>query len=275
MAFFLNLAFTVIEVVGGIFTNSVAILSDAIHDLGDSLSIGLAWYLQRLSRHGRTPTFTYGYKRFGLLGAILTSVVLVAGSVIIIFEAVPRLFDPPDANAPGMIGLAVLGVVVNGLAVLRTRRGTSLNEQVVSLHLLEDVLGWAVVLVGALAIYLFDLPIIDPLLSLGITLFILYNVMRRLQRAGRIILQAAPETIKTDDIKRTLREIAGIGDVYHTHLWSLDGEYNIVTVHIQVPEDTAVKDLQPLKDDIRRRLAGLDIEHVTIEFEAGSERVEC
>jgi len=177
-AFFLNFAFTIIEIIGGILTNSVAILSDAIHDFGDSLSLGLAWYLQKLSKKGRNSTFTYGYKRFSLLGAIITSLVLVIGSVIILYEAIPRLFQPEPAHVPGMIGMAILGVIVNGAAVWRTRSGQSMNEQVVSWHLLEDVLGWMAVLLGAVLMYFFDAPIIDPLLSIGITLFILYNVAR-------------------------------------------------------------------------------------------------
>lgn len=268
VAFFLNLGFTIVEIIGGLMTNSVAILSDAIHDLGDSLSLGLAWYLQNISKKTRTKRFTYGYKRFSLLGAILTSLVLVVGAVIIWYEAIPRLTNPEPANSLGMIGLAILGIFVNGLAVLRTRKGESLNEQVVSWHLLEDVLGWLAVLIGAIIMYFFEVPIIDPILSIGITVFILYNVVKRLIQAGKIILQAAPEQIDVDAIKAKLERIEAVEDIHHTHVWSLDGNYHIVTVHVKMDGTTRLEELAPIKKEIRHQLHDIGIEHVTIEFES-------
>ncbi|PHN07665.1 cation diffusion facilitator family transporter [Flavilitoribacter nigricans] len=275
VAFFLNLGFTIIEIIGGILTNSVAILSDAIHDLGDSLSLGLAWYLQNLSHKGRTKRFTYGFKRFSLLGAIITSMVLIVGSVIILYEAIPRLSHPEPANSLGMIGLAVLGVLINGAAVLRTRSGASINEQVVSWHLLEDVLGWVAVLLGALVMYFFDLPIIDPILSIAITLFVLYNVVLRLIKAGHIILQAAPEQVDIDAVKEKLKGIGAVENIHHTHLWSLDGNYHIVTVHAGMDGQTRLQELAPIKKKIRQELHDIGIEHVTIEFESLSENCKA
>ena len=175
-AFFLNLAFTIIEIIGGLMTNSVSIMSDALHDLGDSLSLGLAWYFQKVAKKGRDKTFSYGYKRFSVLGAMINAIVLVIGSVFILQESIPRLWQPETPNAQGMFWLAILGILVNGAAVLKLKKGTSLNEKVISLHLLEDVLGWAAVLIGSVLMYFFDLPIIDPLLSIGIAFFILTNV---------------------------------------------------------------------------------------------------
>lgn len=271
IAFFLNLGFTILEIVGGILTNSVAILSDAIHDLGDSLSLGLAWYLQNLSKKERTKQFTYGYKRFSLLGAIITSIVLVIGAVIIMYEAIPRLSNPEPANSLGMIGLAILGVLINGVAVLRTRKGSSLNEQVVSWHLLEDVLGWLAVLIGAVIMYFFEVPIIDPILSIAITAFVLFNVVKRLIKAGKIILQAAPEQVDIDAIKEKLESIETVNDIHHTHLWSLDGNYHIVTVHAKMDGQTRLSELAPIKKKIRDELHELGIEHVTIEFESQAE----
>ena len=178
IAFFLNLGFTIVEIIGGLYTNSLAILSDALHDLGDSLSLGLSWYFQRLSKKGSTKKFSYGYKRFSLLGAIINSIVLVVGSIFILSKAIPELFNPEETNAQGMLYLAILGVVVNGAAVFKLRKGKSLNEKVVSLHLLEDVLGWVAVLIGSIVMIYFDLPFVDPLLSILISIFVLYNVYR-------------------------------------------------------------------------------------------------
>ncbi|NJB86074.1 cobalt-zinc-cadmium efflux system protein [Lewinella marina] len=271
-AFFLNLAFTVVEIIGGFWTGSIAILSDALHDLGDSLSLGVAWYFQRLSRKGRTPNFTYGYKRFNTLGAIITGVVLVAGSVLILTRAVPALWDPGEPEAEGMIYLAILGVVVNGAAAFRVRKGgDSLNERVISWHLLEDVLGWVAVLVGSIIMYFYDLPWIDPALSIGITLYILYGVVQQLWKAGKIIVQAAPEGLDYSDIEQRLKSVAGVTDAHHLHLWTLDGQYHLASAHLVVEDATSVADLRELKERARSVLHEAGVEHATLEFETEEE----
>ena len=182
VAFFLNLGFTIVEIIGGLLTNSIAILSDALHDAGDTASLGLAWYFERVSERGRTSRLTYGYKRFRLLGGLITGLLLIAGLAFVLWKAVGRLISPEPVNAPGMMVLAVIGILVNGAAVLRVRKGTSLSEKVVSWHLLEDTLGWGAVLIGAGIMAIWDLPIIDPILSIGISLFVLWNVGRNLSK---------------------------------------------------------------------------------------------
>ncbi len=177
-AFFLNVTFTIIEIIGGIMTNSMAILSDAVHDLGDSLSLGMAWYFQGLSSKGRDKSFSYGYGRFSLLGALINVCVLLIGSILILWKTIPRLLAPEAVDTTGMMILAVIGVIFNGLAVYRMRGGKSLNERVVALHLMEDVLGWVAVLIGSIIMHFFDLPIIDPILSLLITGELAYLIAR-------------------------------------------------------------------------------------------------
>lgn len=272
MAFFLNLLFTVIEVVGGLLTNSLAILSDALHDLGDSLSLGLAWYFQRLSHKGRDRKFSYGYRRFSLLGAIINSIVLVVGSVWIVAVAVPRLFDPQEAHAPGMMLLAVGGIAVNGLAVWRLRRGHSLNERVAALHLLEDVLGWVAVLIGAGIIWLTGWHIVDPILSLGIAAFILFNVYRNLRESLGIILQAVPPDLDIAAIGRELGAIPGVASVHDLHVWSLDGERNVLTVHL-VLDEVGQAGVMAVKQAVNESMKARGIGHCTIETERPGE--EC
>lgn len=148
LAFFLNLGFCIIELIGGLLTNSVAILSDALHDFGDSVALGLAWVFQKKSEQKPDDKYTYGYRRFSLLSAIINSIILVAGSAFVLFESIKRIIEPAETNAKGMLLLAILGVAVNGVAILRLRKGGSVNERVVSLHLMEDVLGWVAVLIG-------------------------------------------------------------------------------------------------------------------------------
>lgn len=270
-AFFLNFTFTIIELVGGLLTNSMAILSDAVHDLGDSISLGLSWYFQKVSKKPSTREYTYGYKRFSLLGAIVNSGVLLVGSVLIVVNALPRLLHPEQPDVKGMMLLVVLGVIVNGLAVLRLRKGSSLNERVVSLHLLEDVLGWIAVLLGAGIMYFVDAPVIDPLLSLGISLFILYNVFRNIRQSLHIILQGSPGTVDLRQIEESILKIDEVRDVHDLHAWSIDGEYNVLTIHVVLRSPQPMEELSRLKGIIREALLAMGVQHCTIEFEVPEE----
>ncbi len=272
IAFFLNLGFTIIEIIGGLYTNSLAILSDALHDLGDSLSLGLSWYFQKLSKKGRTKTFSYGYKRFSLLGAIINSIVLVVGSVFILTRAIPGLLNPAQTNVQGMLYLSILGIVVNGAAVLKLRKGESLNEKVVSLHLLEDVLGWVAVLIGSIIMMYADAPFIDPLLSVLISVFVLYNVYKNLRKSLLVILQGIPEEISLDQIREKLKDMQQVTDIHDCHAWSMDGQYNILTIHLQLDKDYKLSEQAELKETVRRQLKDESIHHVTIEFESQDEK---
>jgi cobalt-zinc-cadmium efflux system protein len=274
-AFILNLVFAVIEVIGGLLTNSVAIMSDALHDIGDSISLGMAWFLQKKSRKKSDEFYSYGYRRFSLLGAIFISIVLIVSSVFILRECVIRLSNPQVANAKGMLIFAIVGVVVNGFAAYRLKKGHSLNERAVSLHLLEDVLGWLAVLVVSIVMLFINVPILDPLLSIGITIWVLTNVYKNLRDTFKVLLQEVPQNI---DVNRMLNEISRlphIESLHDFHLWSLDGERNIMTMHV-VTKGTLPKDGQLLlKQQIRDLASSFKIEHVTLEFETTNESDDC
>jgi cobalt-zinc-cadmium efflux system protein len=271
LAFFLNLSFTLLEFVGGFWINSMAIMSDALHDLGDSLALGLAWYFERLSRRGGDQAFSYGYKRFSLLGAVINSVILLVGSVLVLSAAVPRLFNPEPVNAPGMIGFALLGVLVNGLAVLRLKKGDTLNERVAMLHLLEDVLGWVAVLIGGIILYFFDLPIIDPILSVAITIYVLYNVVGNLRQGMKILLQGTPAEIDLSSLQQRLEQLPEIRSVHDLHLWSLDGTQHVLTLHAVVDGNLELQQAEEVKQRIRASMAAIAIHHVTVELELPGE----
>ena len=273
IAFFLNISFTIIEIIGGLWTNSMAILSDALHDLGDSLSLGISWYLQNYSQKGPDYKFSFGYSRFSLLGALINSIVLLGGSVLILSRAIPRIFNPQPVNAKGMIAFAVLGIIVNGAAVLKLRKGESLNEKVVTWHLLEDVLGWIVVLIGSIILNYKDIPVIDPLMSFGITVYILYNVIKNLKKVLNVFLQGVPENISIKEIEHEIAEKTEAISAHHTHIWTIEGERNMLSTHIKIPDEYNSEEIIKLKSNIRKILAGKDIEHVTIEIEF--EREEC
>jgi len=269
LAFFLNVAFTLTEIVGGILTGSIAILADAVHDLGDSLALGLAWWFEGIARNRpANERFTYGYRRFSLLASLLNGVVLTAGSTLILTHAIPRLLDPQPSHAAGMIGFAIVGVLVNGWAALKTGRGSTMNESVVSWHLLEDVLGWVAVLCGALVMQFTNWWWIDPLLAIAIAAFILFNIVRRLWKIAKLFLQVAPEGIDVDLLQKELAELDGVEGVHHLHIWSLDGEHHVATTHVSIAGDA---DPRAIKADIRSRLATSNFDHVTVEIDLDDE----
>lgn len=271
LAFFLNLFFAIIELVGGLFTNSVAILSDALHDFGDSVSLGVAWYLQKFSEKKRDKFYSYGYKRFSLLGALIISVILLVGSIFVIEESIQRILEPQAPNAQGMFLLAILGIIVNGAAVLRLKKGSSINERAVSLHMMEDVLGWIAVLVVSVVMMFVELPILDPLLSIGISIWILYNVYRNLRDTFHILLQQVPQGIDLKGLEADIKSIAGILSLHDIHLWTLDGEENILTLHVVLSENTTIEQETEVKGKVRSLCNKADIHHATIEFERSGE----
>ena len=271
VAFFLNLSFTIIEFVGGILTNSIAILSDAVHDLGDTGSLGLAWYFERLSHKKPSSQHTYGYRRFRLLGGLITGFVLTVGLCFILFNSFKRLADPEPVNATGMMALAVLGILVNGAAVLRVKKGSSITERIVSWHLLEDVLGWVAVLMGAFVMSIWDLPIIDPLLSIGISSFIIWNVFRNLKQVARVFLQTVPETFDLDEFEKKVSTIPHVVSTHHTHVWSLDGEQHVFSTHLVLEKECEQYSADKAKEELRALLDSHIFKHITIEVEREDE----
>lgn len=275
VAFFLNLAFTIAEFAGGLWTNSLAILSDAVHDLGDSLTLGLSWFLEERSKKGRDAAYSYGYRRHSLLGALVAGSVLLAGSLVVISRAIPRLMHPEHPNAKGMLAFAVVGVLVNGAAILRLRGGQSMNARVVALHLLEDVLGWVAVLVVSVILLFKDIPILDPVLSLIITAYVLYNAVVNLRRTLVIFLQSTPRDVDIPSIEDRIAQIPGVSSVHHTHAWSLDGIHHVLTTHVVVPDATPWPELQRVKKQAKQLLRELDFISATIEVEHESEECEA
>lgn len=271
VAFFLNLGFTILEIFGGILTNSVAILSDALHDLGDSISLGMAWYLENFSKKKSTFKYSYGYRRFSLLGALISSLVLIIGSLFILSEAIPRIINPEYANAPGMIAFAIIGILVNGAAVLKLKGDQSMNARVVAWHLLEDVLGWVAVLIVGITLIFFNVPVLDPILCILITLYVLYNVIGNLKKTLELFLQASPESINIEEIEKKLLAIENVKSTHHTHLWSLDGEHHVLTTHLVIDEDTSKNDLIVTKLRCKKLFEEHRFEHVTVEIEFENE----
>lgn len=266
LAFFVNLIFSIGEFIGGFLINSVAIMSDAVHDLGDSVSLGLSWFLQKFSNKEGNERFSFGYKRFSLLGALINSLVLIGGSTYIISEAIPLLINPEHSNAQGMFWFAIAGVLLNGFAAFRLHKGKSVNEGVLSWHLLEDVLGWVAVLIVSIVLLFKDVHILDPILSLAIAGFILVNVTRNLIKTMRIFLEGVPKGVDIKEIRSKINNIPGVMSVLNLHIWSIDGEENALNAHLSITKNY-LNNSNMIKERVREITSDLNIAHSTIELE--------
>ncbi len=271
-AFIINFTFTIIEFIGGILTNSIAILSDALHDLGDSISLGMAYFLEKISRK-KHRRFSYGLKRLSLLSSLILGTILLIGSGIIIKESIERILSPEPIHSLGMIALAILGITINGYGAYITSKGSSFNEKIVTLHLLEDVAGWIAVLFAGIVTYAFNsFYYIDGIISLIFAFFIIYNVLRNSKEVIMIFLQASPKEHSVDDIKNKLLTMKEVLDVHDIHLWSLDGNTNILTLHVLIEEKT---ESERVKEKIKKKLKTMGIEHSTIEIEYNKCEEKC
>lgn len=267
VSFIMNLFFTIIEFVGGIITNSVALLSDSIHDLGDSISMGIAIFLERKSKKKPDQDYTYGYHRFSLLGALISSIILLAGSAIIVFEAINRLMNPETINTELIIYFAIFGVVVNGAAALNLKKGKSMNEKVISLHLLEDVLGWVALLIAAIVMHFTDIIILDALLSLLFTIYIVLHVLGNLKKIFSVFLEATPKGFDVKKIKSEIEKMDTVVKVHHMHLWSLEGSYPLLTMHVVLKDEMTPEEISKTQNEIIHELKHMGVDHSTIQIE--------
>lgn len=269
VAFILNITFSIFELFGGIFTGSIAILSDSLHDIGDALSIGIAYLFEKKSKKKPDYKYTYGYVRYSVMGSIITTIILLVGSVFVIYESIKRLINPTPINYDGMILFAIFGVLVNTLAAYYTREGDSLNQKSVNLHMLEDVLGWIVVLIGSILMKFTNISYIDPILSIAVATFIFISAFKNIKLIVELFLEKTPQNVNIDEIKEHLLKIDGVDDVHHIHVRSLDGYNNFATLHVVVKEYK-----YELKNKIKEELKEHNIGHSTIEMELKDEKCD-
>ena len=267
IAFILNLAFSTFEFIGGILTGSVAIVSDAVHDIGDAASIGISYFLEKKSKKKPDNNYTYGYARYSAVGGAITTLILLIGSIAVIYNAVQRIITPTEINYNGMIVFAIIGACVNLGAAFFTRHGDSLNQRAVNLHMLEDVFGWIVVLIGAVLMRFTDFTLLDPIMSVGVAMFIIINAVKNLKEITDLFLEKAPDGIDIDEIKEQLSAIDEVLDVHHIHIWSIDGQNNYATMHIVTKGD-----FSEIKEKVREELQEYGISHTTLEFESENEQ---
>lgn len=266
IAFILNLSFSIFEFIGGIFTGSVAIISDAIHDIGDATSIGIAFLLEKKSKKKPDNKYTYGYIGYSVIGGFIATLILLLGSFTVIYNSIQRIINPTEINYNGMIVFAIIGIIVNLIASILTHKGDSLNQKAVNLHMLEDVLGWVVVLIGAIIMNYTDFYIIDPIMSIGLSIFIMISSAKNLKLIFEILLQKTPNDVDIDELVSHILKINGVIDVHHVHVWSIDGNNKYATLHVTTNGDNL-----KIKNKIREELNEHNIIHVTIEIEAQDE----
>ncbi len=264
VAFFLNLSYAIVEfIAGGIFGSS-AVLADSVHDLGDAIAIGISAFLETVSNREEDRQYTLGYKRFSLLGALVTAVILITGSILVILENITKLFNPQPVNDEGILWLGIIAVSINLLASLVVRKGKTKNESILSLHFLEDTLGWLAVILMAIILRFTDWYILDPLLSLVISIFILTKALTRFWRALKIFLDAVPEGVETGDLEKDLEALTNVKSVNQLSIWSMDGLENNAIIHLCL-EDW--EKMTETKNQVRQLLEERGVQNITIEVD--------
>ncbi len=266
IVFLLNFGFAIFEFIGGFLTQSVSLMADAVHDMGDALSIALAWVFAKIGQKGRSENFSYGYKRFSLLSAFIASFILIIGSIFMFVLAFKKFQNPVEIQSWLMILFAIVGVAINGFAVLKIKSGKTLNEKVISLHLLEDLLGWIAVLIGAIIIYFTNWYIIDPILAMGISLWVFIQGVKSAGKSSFLFLQGVPENVNVLALTQELEKQKFIKNIHDLHIWSLDGEKNVASCHIVLNKNILEKNIS-IKKELREIFKSHEISHVTLEIE--------
>ena len=265
IAFFLNLSYAIVEfIAGGIFGSS-AVLADSVHDLGDAIAIGISAFLETISNREEDRRYTLGYKRFSLLGALVTSVILIIGSILVILENITKIFNPQPVNDEGILWLGIIAVSTNVLASLVVRKGKTKNESILSLHFLEDTLGWLAVILMAIILRFTDWYILDSLLSLVISIFILTKVIPRFWSALKIFLEAVPEGAEAGNLEKDLETLTNVKSVNQLSIWSMDGLENNAIIHICIKDWEKIMET---KEAVRQFLEERGVQNITIEVDS-------
>lgn len=273
IAFLLNLAFSIVEAIGGILTNSISIISDSLHNLGDSITIGIDYIFEKKSKKLPNKEYSYGYLRYTMLGSLIASFILLVGSVIIIYNVVPRLIKPLSVNYDAMIIFGIFGLLINLYATIKIMRSKDKDKKI-NTHMIEDTVIWLFILTGSICIKMFDLVIIDPILSLLIAVYILYQVYKYMKNIYNIFMEKVPKNVKIDEIKKDIESNENIDNVHHIHIWSMDGVNNYMTAHIHLNKILNEEEIINTKNDVKNKLKEDKINHITLEVEYFNEKCD-
>lgn len=273
IAFLLNFSFAIIEFIFGLLFHSSAVLADAIHDTGDALAIGLSTLFEKISTKKEDRNYTLGYKRYSLLGALLTSVILLIGSTLVIVENVPKLFAPERVNYDGMLILGIVAIVVNTAASRVVSHGHSHNESILSLHFLEDILGWLAIILVSLILRFTDWYFLDPLLSLVIAGFILSKALPKFWENIQIFLDHVPSDVDLSQLYQEIAVLENVRAITQLNVWTTDGLEKYAMLHICLENPNLLAETQAV---LRQKLLAYGIAKVTIQTdESLQEHQEC
>lgn len=265
IAFFLNLLLSLFEIVGGLWIGSFAILAGAIHDFGDALSLGLAWYLESLASRKKNANFNFGYRRFSLLSALVTGVLILSGSLLICFHSLKDFASPHAPDPKLMFFFAALGITVNAFSAWRMSRGQSKNEKILTWHLVQDFLSWFAVLMTAILMNYVAWPWLDPLLAILLSVYVAFNVFKHLKSTMYLFLQGRPEEFDEAKFAEEVMKLGGIFKVTNIGIWSLDGNYNILSCRIIFSKNFSVSELEEINKSIRHIASHQGNFEITIE----------
>lgn len=263
--FFMNLTFNILVIIGGLATNSMAILADCIHDVADTISIAIAWILEKVAQKDSNEKYSYGYQRFSILGAVIISVFVIIMAFVIINEAIPRLFDPEGVDAGGMLVVAVIGIIFKSVSVYRLHKGETFNERAILFHQLGDVFEWVTILVLSLILMFWDgAPYLDPFVSIGIAIWLIFNLGRNLHKSIEVLLQKTPNNFDVEEFKSQILAIDGIESIGNFHIWSLDGIDSVMTLKVNVDFN---KNAEEIKKEIYNISKKYHVVDITIELD--------
>ena len=268
----LNFTITLVEVVGGILSNSLALLSDALHNMGDGLAVLLAYIAHRVSKRESNVRKTFGYKRVEILAAFINSIILVAICIFLIYKAVDRFQNPAPIKGAIMFSVAVVGLLANLVAVILLRNDSrkNINIRAAYLHLLGDTLSSVVVIAGGILIWKFGIYWLDPLITVLISLYILKETYLLLRDTFNILMQSAPGDIDLEKVRIGVEGIDGVRNLHHVHLWSLNDKQVHFEGHVELEQDMTVSQAGDLNKRISRLLHdNFMIEHTTLQMEYG------
>ena len=263
--FFINLAFNIVVIAAALATNSMAILADFIHDASDTISIALAWFLEHVAQRDSTDKYSYGYQRFSILGAVIISIFVIIMAFVILSEAIPRLFAPEGVDAGGMLAVAIVGIVFKFVSVYRLHKGETYNEKAIFFHQLGDIFEWVAILILSLVLMFWEgAQYLDPFVSIGIALWLIFNLGRNLYKSIEVLLQKTPDYFDVDEFRQSIENIEGVNAIDDFHIWSLDGIDSVMTLKVDVDFG---KDVGEIKKEIYTISKKYHVVDITIELE--------
>ncbi len=266
VAFLLNLVFTFVEVFGSVLTGSVTILSDAVHDFGDCIALAVAWRMEKISKRPANERYQFGYRRFSVVAGLVNNLILLAGGIVLITASVQRFFHPRVIDGRGMLLFAVFGILVNGTAMLLTAKGKNINEKTISMHMLEDVLTWVTVFCVGVVMCFYELPVLDSLLSIGMTFVIFAGVFRNLKKITAIITVRSPlESREYRELRERIDRLNEVGVLEELRLFTMDGEDKNAEVCLVIYEELGTEDMVQLFSQVKKCCEGFGIGRTVIQ----------